>query len=128
MAQLVQLDKEISFLDQLKVDVGPIVLINVFQVPEGKAEATLAAWTEDADYMKRQPGFISTQLHRGIGGSNMFINHAVWESSAALRDAFMDEEFQRLRGAYPEGVTASPHVFQTVEVPGICLGEMKPLG
>lgn len=125
MAHLVQLDKDISFIDQLQVDLAPIVLINVFRVPEGKAEETLAAWTEDAEYMKRQPGFISTQLHQGVGGSNMFINYATWESSAALRDAFMDEEFQRLRNAYPEGVTASPHVFQTVEVPGICLGEIK---
>jgi heme-degrading monooxygenase HmoA len=125
MTHLVQLDKDISFMEQLNVDAAPVVLLNVFQVPEGKMKETLAAWTKDAEYMKRQPGFISTQLHRGVGGSNMFVNHAIWTSSADLRKAVMSDDFQKCRDDYPEGVTASPHVFQTVDVSGICLGEIK---
>lgn len=45
----------------------------------------LKAWTDDAAYFKRQPGFISAQLHRGIGGSGVFVNYAVWESGIHLK-------------------------------------------
>jgi hypothetical protein len=34
--------------------------------------------------MKQQPGFISTQLHRGTAGSTTLVNVAVWESARAL--------------------------------------------
>lgn len=32
-----------------------------------------------SDESKKQPGFISAQLHRGIGGANVFVNYAVFE-------------------------------------------------
>jgi hypothetical protein len=35
----------------------------------------LKIWAADAAIMKRQPGFISAQLHRGIAGSCVFINN-----------------------------------------------------
>jgi heme-degrading monooxygenase HmoA len=37
---------------------------------------------------KAQPGFISTQLHHGIAGSNVFLNDAVWQSVADFCRAF----------------------------------------
>ena len=33
--------------------------------------ALLEAWESDANWMKQQPGCISTQLHRGIAGSTV---------------------------------------------------------
>jgi hypothetical protein len=41
--------------------------------------------TEDAAFMKGQPGFISTQLHRAICESPTYLNYAVWESTVAFR-------------------------------------------
>ncbi|HEU0200815.1 MAG TPA: antibiotic biosynthesis monooxygenase [Burkholderiaceae bacterium] len=38
--------------------------------------------------MKRQPGNISTQLHRGVAGSCVFLNYAAWESVDHFRAAF----------------------------------------
>jgi hypothetical protein len=35
-------------------------------------------WAGDAAFMKQQPGFISTQLHRGTAGSTTYVNVAVW--------------------------------------------------
>lgn len=72
--------------------------------------------------MARQPGYISTQLHRGIGGSSVFINYAVWESVDDFRRAFADPEFQAQWSNYPPSTVASPHLFQKVAVPRICLG------
>jgi heme-degrading monooxygenase HmoA len=43
--------------------------------------------------MRRQPGYISTQLRQGIGGSTVFMNYALWESVAHFRAAFTHPEF-----------------------------------
>lgn len=55
------------------------MLVNVFTVAPEDADGLVAAWTEDAAYLKGRPGFISTQLHRGIAGSSVFLNYAVWD-------------------------------------------------
>jgi hypothetical protein len=52
----------------------------------------LQAWRTDAAFMKQQPGFISTQLHRAIGESSTYLNYAVWESTADFRAAFTHPE------------------------------------
>ena len=64
---------------------GSIVLINKFTVALEDRDALIAAWANDAAYFKQQPGFISAQLHRGIGDSPVFLNYAVWESVEAFR-------------------------------------------
>ena len=51
----------------------------------------------------------------------MFVNHAVWESVQAFRDAFGDPQFQATFAGYPDSTVASPHLFQKVAVPGICV-------
>ena len=78
-------------------------------------------WAEDAAFMKQQPGFISTQLHRGVAGSTTFVNVAVWESAAALAAAFSSPEFQEHAAHYPDSAVTQPHLFQKVAVPGICV-------
>jgi cytochrome P450 len=40
--------------------------------------------------MKSKPGFIATQLHRGVAGSSVFLNTAVAQSVEAFRNAFGD--------------------------------------
>lgn len=122
MAVLLQeMDDRVTFLEQLEQDSGPVVLINKFNVAPEDAERLLEAWADDAAFMKQQPGFISTQLHRGIAGSTTFVNVAVWESAHALADAFRSPEFQARSARYPESAVAAPHLFEKVAVPGICV-------
>jgi heme-degrading monooxygenase HmoA len=120
MVKLVEMDPNTPVSVQMQQTGGPVVLVNTFHVPAADVERFMKLWGEDAAIMKRQPGFVSTQLHRGIGGSAVFMNYAVWESVEAFRAAFSQPEFQEALGKYPEGVTASPHLFRTVAVPGIC--------
>jgi heme-degrading monooxygenase HmoA len=117
-----EMDSIVTLRDQMVSDAGPVVLINKLYVDPGEAGALLAAWAADAAVMKRQPGFITTQLHRGIEGSSTFINYAVWESVGAFRRAFQQPEFQAGLARYPKSAVAEPHLFQKVAVPGICLG------
>lgn len=77
---------------------------------------------DDAAYFKQQPGFISAQLHRGLGESHVFLNYAVWETVDAFRTAFGRPEFRSGLAGYPSSVVASPHLFEKVAVRGICLG------
>lgn len=63
------LDPAFPIERQIDLEAAPIVLVNVFTLDE-------------ADELKRQPGFISTQLHRAIGESPTYLNYAVWESTA----------------------------------------------
>ncbi|KAB1073410.1 antibiotic biosynthesis monooxygenase family protein [Methylobacterium planeticum] len=121
MPKFVEMDRAVTLADQLKSEEGPVVLINTFVISSEDADRFLAAWGADAAIMKGQPGFISTQLHRGIAGSGTFLNYAVWQSVAHFRTAFADPAFQARLADYPESATVSPHLFHTIEVPGICV-------
>lgn len=106
---------------QLALDAAPVVLVNVFTLDKADEQTFLNAWRGDAAVMKRQPGFISTQLHRAIGDSPTYLNYAVWESTADFRAAFANPEFRAKLSAYPASAIGSPHLFQKVAVPDICV-------
>lgn len=116
-----EMNAQVGIRQQLAEDgTEPVVLINPITVAPDDIEAMLAAWTDDAHWFRQQPGFISTQLHRGIAGSTTFLNYAVWRSVADFRAAFTDPAFQAKLAAYPESATASPHLFRKVAVDGLC--------
>ena len=121
MLQLRPLDPASPIDRQLAVEATPVVLVNVFTLDKADEETFLRVWHEDALFMKRQPGFISTQLHRAIGESPTYLNYAVWESTANFRAAFSQPEFRAKLSAYPSSAVASPHLFQKVAVPDICV-------
>ena len=99
------------------------ILINIFDVDPKDHEYFKAAWREDAEFFKAQPGYISTQLHQGIEGSRMFLNYAVFENTVAFAATNEQPEFGPLRKVYPDSATAHPHLFRRVAIPGICVGE-----
>lgn len=121
MPQLRPLDPGFPIDRQLPIDATPVVMINLFTMDKGDEPAFLKAWQNDAAFMKRQPGFIATQLHRAIGENPTYLNYAIWESTTAFRAAFTHPEFRAGLAAYPTSGVASPHLFQKVTVPGICV-------
>jgi heme-degrading monooxygenase HmoA len=122
MLQLKPLDPNVAIFQQINVNVSPVVLVNVFQVEGKDIPALLKAWEADANWMKQQPGYISTQLHQGIAGSTTFLNYAVWESVAHFRAAFTHPEFKSALEHYPSTAVASPHLFTRLTVPNLCVG------
>jgi heme-degrading monooxygenase HmoA len=121
MPLLRPLDPAFPLDRQLAVDATPVVLVNLVTLDKADEPRFLEAWQHDAAFMKRQPGFISTQLHRAIGDSPTYLNYSVWESTAQYRTAFTHPEFKASLSAYPSSVVATPHLFQKVAVPGICV-------
>ena len=122
MAKLVQMDEHISIFAQMEEDVGPVILINKFSVEPKEFDQFMKGWAADAEKFKQQPGFIFTQLHKGIGGSGTFINYAVWESAAHFMSAVNNVMNPNdMMSAYPPSTVTSPHLFKKAAVPGICV-------
>jgi heme-degrading monooxygenase HmoA len=113
-------DERVPIQQQLGDAANPVILVNIFTVTPADVDQLLAAWESDANWMKKQPGYISAQLHRGIAGSCIFLNYAVWESVEHFRRAFTNPEFQNTLGAYPSTASASPHLFEKISVSNIC--------
>ena len=93
----------------------PVVLINPFVVPEGRESEAIAFWEQARDFLKEQPGYISTNLHRTIqpGATFYLINVAVWESPEAFRAAT-----QKMRNELNlpriEGLAADPALYEVI--------------
>jgi adenylate cyclase len=75
---------------------GPVVLINVFEVPAREADEFIRAWEETRDYMKQYPGHLSAALHRAITDSAdfQFISIAHWRSAEEFNEAVTSAGFQ----------------------------------
>jgi heme oxygenase (mycobilin-producing) len=88
------------------------VLINPFEVPSSQEEF-LQAWGIAAEYMRKQPGFVSTRLHRALTPDARFgfVNIAEWESPAHFSAAVGTEEFRRLAAGGPPSF---PSLYQVV--------------
>ena len=106
---------------QLAIDATAVVLVNLFTLDPDDEQVFLQAWQDDALFMKRQPGFVWTQLHRALGAHPTYLNYAIWESTADFRAAFVHPEFRAKLSAYPSSAVGSPHLFQKVAVPGVCV-------
>ena len=119
--ELRPLDPAFPIDRQIALDAAPVVLVNVVTLDKTDEQALLKAWQADAEFMKRQPGFISTQLHRAIGDSPTYFNYAVWESTAHFRAAFLNPEFKARLSQYPSSSIVSPHLFRKIAVSGICV-------
>ena len=128
MTKFVEMDERVKFKDQIeeKEIQDSVILINKFNVEPDKVEQFLKDWAEEAANFKQQTGFISTQLHKGIGKSSVFINYAVWESIEHYKEAvnkilFNSETRSSLLKYDDDSLVVSPHLFKKVHVPGICV-------
>jgi quinol monooxygenase YgiN len=122
VAKLVEVDERASIFTQMEEDVSPVILIEKISVDPEESDLFLKGWAAETEKFKKQPGFISTQLHRGIGGSGAFMTYAVWESAAHFKRAVNNVMNPNDRmSAFPASTITSPHLFKKVAVPGICV-------
>lgn len=59
------MDDKTTLGTQLEEDVGPVVLMNKFNVGPHEVDKFLKIFASTTEMFKQQPGFISAQLHRG---------------------------------------------------------------
>ena len=98
-------------------------LLNLLSMAPNDNEAFKAAWEQDAEFFKRQPEYLSAQLHHGIGGSHLWFNYSVFENTKTFAATNDQPEFGLLRGIYPDSAIAHSHLFRRVHIPGIGVGE-----
>ena len=119
---LLKMDEQVTFVEQMIQDTGgPIMQINKFNVNPDEVDEFLKAFAATDKVLKRQPGYISAQLHRGIAGSYVFLNYEVWESAKQFKQAIGSSEFQSSIVGLPSSTIMSPHLFKKVSVPGVCV-------
>lgn len=88
MSLLKPLGEKFPIERQLGVEAEPVVLVNEFTLDATDTPAFL-----NAEFMKHQRGFISTQFHRTISDNPTSRKYAVWKSTAVFRAAFTHPEF-----------------------------------
>ena len=94
MVKIVEMDENVTLKTQLEQDVGSVILVNKFTVKLEDINQFLKLFATTTEMFKQPPGFISAQLHRGIGGSGTFFNYVVWESAEHFKQAFNKPQFR----------------------------------
>ena len=96
---------------------GNVILINPFEVPPDRGDDFLAGWSGAADYMRRQPGFAGTRLHRALSPEARFgfVNVAEWESPQHFQAAVTRPEFAEMTKDGPPGYPSLYEVVRTIE-------------
>ncbi|MCV0425277.1 MAG: antibiotic biosynthesis monooxygenase [Roseibium sp.] len=120
MVNIKPLDPLFPIQQQFGVEAGPVVLVNVFTVEPDQQDDLIEAWQNDALWLKKQKGYISTQLHKAVGESSMYLNYAIWDSVADFSAAFTNPEFQNTLSHYPSSAVAYPHLFEKIAVSNCC--------
>lgn len=92
---------------------GQVVLINRLTVAPEDVPCFLAVWTDEEAYMRRQPGFVSAQLHRAGGTEGPYVRVVVWDSARALEAALRSPQAQELAGRYPVSAATAQELVST---------------
>ena len=92
-----------------------VILINPFEVPsETPEERFLEGWERAGSYMRQQPGFVSSRLHRALAPDARFrfVNVAEWASPAAFQAAVSSDQFREIAS---RGLPGSPALYEVVK-------------
>jgi len=79
---------------------GPLVLINAFEVAEGREDEFIRGW-ETRDYLQAQPGYVDTALHQAVSPNAdfRFVNVGRWETPQAFQEAIQSPGFREVSEA-----------------------------
>jgi heme-degrading monooxygenase HmoA len=73
---------------------GVVTQITTVELPPDKQDEILALMTERAQFMARQPGFVSICLYRSVDGGHI-VNHIQWSDRDKLEAAHHSPEFRK---------------------------------
>lgn len=71
-----------------------------YEVAHEDADRFLDSWEKANDFLQKQPGFVSTALHRAVSANPdfRFVNVSCWESDDAFRSATQSQDFRDASG------------------------------
>lgn len=84
-----------------------IIAINPFEVAPGTEAEALRIWDRVAEFMQRQPGFISARLHQSLDPQAKFqlVTVAEWQSAQHFMTMLASDELKDAA----RGLEAFPH-------------------
>jgi len=106
---------------QLALDATPVLLANIITPDRADEQDWLKAWENDAAFMKRQPRFISAQLHCAIGDSPNRSERCECGSRSLPSGRHHQSRIQSNPLLICLVRSGFPHLFQKVAVPDICV-------
>lgn len=128
MIKFVEMDKIVTINDQIKEEQGnkngdSVILINKFDVSPDKIEQFLKDWAETSSLFEQQPGFITTELYKGIGKSSVYISYQVWKSIDDFKkgssSVLNSDDVNSRLAKYNDSLVISSHLFRKAVVPVI---------
>ena len=92
-----------------------VVLINVFEAQPGTEDEAVRYWEAARDFLSRQPGFVSTRLHRALRPDARFqlVNVAEWVSAEAFQAAAARMQ-RELAAPPPPGLRFTPALYRVI--------------
>ena len=72
----------------------PITQITFIEPSPGQQDEALELMCARAEFMARQPGFVSIRLHRSLDGKRI-VNYVQWQNRELLHSAHASPEFRK---------------------------------
>lgn len=128
MIKFIEMDKNVTINDQIKEEQenkngDSVILINKFDISPDKIEQFLKDWVETSSLFEQQPGFITTELYKGIGKSSVYISYQVWKSIDDFKkgssSVLNSDDVNSRLAKYNDSLVISSHLFRKAVVPGI---------
>ena len=103
-------------MPEIRTEHQPVTQITVVEPGEGKQNEALAMMEDRANFMARQPGFISISLHRSLDGRRI-VNYIQWKNREMLEASHKSPEFRK-EWRHFDDVTQDidPHLYQVMKV------------
>src|SRR5439155_21906128 len=96
---------------EIRAGTQVVTLINIFEVaPDRQAELVQLLERTTDEVMRHQPGFISSNIHRGLDGTRV-ANYAQWSSREAFDAMLANPDARREREALAKIGKGSPFLY-----------------
>jgi len=103
-------------MPQIRTEQQPVTQITVVEAEPGKQAQALELMTQRAEFVARQPGFVSISLHRSLDGRRI-INYVQWKSRDLLAAAHRAPEFRREWREFDKMTDdIDPHLYEVARV------------
>ena len=103
-------------MPQIRPGTEPITQITIVEPEPGKDEEALSLMKQRAQFMARQPGFVSISLHRSLDGRRI-VNYVQWRNRDLLQAAHHSPEFRKEWNRFDRLTEEiDPHLYQVAHV------------
>jgi heme-degrading monooxygenase HmoA len=105
-------------MPHIRSEQQPVTQITVVEADPGKQAEALELMTQRAEFMARQPGFVSISLHRSLDGRRI-VNYVQWESRDLLAAAHKSPQFRKEWHHFDQlADEIDPHLYEVAHVVG----------